>query len=171
MSESGAMDRRGFSQLTTAALLGMVAGAAAESEEAVAQPAPPPKAKVKAVDRRNLFLSEPNICRGLNVCKGKGRGDGQGGPNKCVGTSVCATVSDHTCAGNNDCRGQGACDVGDPAIYEVGYPGENTCKAKGACGVPIPIEKDHIWRQARRRFEAIIKDAGGNAGPAPRRAR
>ena len=167
MSEPASMDRRTFSQLTTAAFLGMVAGA---EEDANAQPAPL-KAKVKPVDRRNPFLVEPNICRGLNVCKGKGRGDGAGGPNQCVGMSVCATVSTHTCAGNNDCRGQGACDVGDPAIYEVGYPGENTCKAKGACGVPIPIEKDHIWRQARRRFEAIIKDAGGNAGPAPKRGR
>src|SRR5690606_24770990 len=120
MHEPPAIDRRVFHQLTTAALLGAVAGT---SEEVVAQP-PAPESKAKPVDRRNLLLLEPNICRGLNVCKGKGRGDGQGGPNRCVGMSVCATVAAHTCAGNNECRGQGACDVGDPAKYQVGYPGE-----------------------------------------------
>ena len=169
MAEPEAIDRRGFYQLTTAAFLGMIAGAAEDADAQGQKPAPAAKPKVKPVNRTNLFLMEPNICRGLNVCKGKGKGDGRGGPNKCVGMSVCATVAAHTCNGNNDCRGQGACDIGDPNVYAVGYPGENTCEGKGACGVPIPVSKDHIWKQARRRFEAIVRDAGGKAGAAPAR--
>lgn len=165
MSEpaSSEIDRRLFHQLTVAAFMGAVAGTA---DDAAAQAR---KQKDKPADRGNPMLLEPNICRGLNICKGKGRGDGLGGPNKCVGMSVCATAPAHICNGKNECRGLGACDVGDPARYQIGYPGENTCKTKGACGVPIPQEKDHIWQQARRRFEALLKDAGGNAGPAPPR--
>ena len=169
MSESNSMDRRVFHQLTAAALVGIVAGTAENAE--AQQPVGKPMDKVKGVDVSNPLLKEPNICRGLNICKGKGKGDGFGGPNKCVGMSACAIVSEHVCAGNNDCRGQGACDVGDPAKYQLNYPGENTCSGKGACGVPITPDKDHIWRQARKRFELLLKDAGGQAGPAPARRR
>lgn len=163
MDDTQAFERRTFHELTVAALLGVIAGT---SEEAEAQPR---EMQAKPVDLGNPLLREPNICRGLNACKGKGRGSATGGQNQCAGTSVCATVAAHVCSGNNNCRGQGACDQGDPAKYQVGYPGENTCKGKGACGVPIPREKDHVWQQARRRLEALIKDAGGNAGAAPPR--
>ena len=165
-SESHGVNRRGFHELAMGALAGMLAGAG--GSEAAAQPAPP---KAKRAVRANLLLQEPNICRGLNICKGKGRGDGFGGPNKCVGQSVCATAPEHVCASHNTCRGLGACDEGDPRKYQVNYPGENTCQGLGACGVPIPAKKDHIWVQARRRFVAVLEDAGGRAGPAPPRPR
>lgn len=167
MDAHESIDRRAFHQLTTAAFLGAAAGLT-ETAAVAAEPKPATK-PLKPADRGNPLLLEPNICRGLNTCKGKGRGDGRGGANQCVGTSTCALVATHICAGNNECRGQGACDVGDPAIYQINYPGENTCRGKGACGVPITADKDHIWRQARRRFEALMADIGGRAGTAPPR--
>lgn len=166
-AEVSEVDRRKFHQLTMGALAGLLAGAAGSAAEA--EGAEQAQRKPKRVVLANSLLLEPNICRGLNICKGKGRGDGAGGPNKCVGMSICATAPSHTCNGSNQCRGLGACDVGDPNEFQVGYPGENTCKGKGACGVPIPLSKDHIWQQARRRFEAVLEDAGGKAGPAPPR--
>lgn len=123
----------------------------------------------KKKDATNLLLQEPNICRGLNTCRGKGRGGYYGGPNQCAGTSICATAPQHVCAGHNQCRGLGACDEGNPAYFQVNYPGENTCKGLGACGVPVPINKDHIWRQARRRYETLMRDAGKQYGQAPPR--
>jgi hypothetical protein len=56
-----------------------------------------------------------------------------------------------------------------PGKHEINYPGENTCKGRGACGVPVPVEKDAIWRQARMRFETLMTDAGKKFGPAPPR--
>jgi hypothetical protein len=160
--------RRAFHGLAVAAVAGLLAGTS-QPNEAEANEQAPGGRKPKRVNLTSSLLLEPNICRGLNICKGKGRGDGFGGPNRCAGMSACATAPAHVCAGSNECRGLGACDVGDPVKYQVGYPGENTCKGKGACGVPIPVTKDHVWRKVRQRFECLMADAGGRAGPAPAR--
>jgi hypothetical protein len=166
--ESVEFDRRRFHELSASAFFGVLAGSmsadAAQQEGAALQGTQDGR---KPEDASNPFLYEPNICRGLNTCRGKGRGDGRGGLSACAGRSACATAPQHPCAGHNLCRGLGACDEGDPKEYEVGYPGENTCHAKGACGVPIPAKKAHVWQQARRRFEAIMADAGKKVGTAP----
>ena len=137
------LTRRDFQRLTMAAVGGLVigsgiqrlAGAAEEHNDA-------------------LLLDEPHVCRGLNACKGKGKG----GNNACAGRSECATAEAHTCAGSNACKGQGGCG-------EV--PGENACKGKGKCHVPL---EDKTWKKTRAHFEAVMKKAGKKVGPAPKKA-
>ncbi len=95
--------------LLTAAVSGILAGAAGQiqaADEAAATPA----AATDAGDK--------HACKGLNACKGKGAD----GKNACKGAGGCATVK-HDCKGKNDCKGQGA-------------GGKNECKAKGECKVP-----------------------------------
>lgn len=99
----------------------------------------------------SLLMGDKNVCRGLNICKGHGAG----GENACAGTGACATIAAHECAGNNECKGQGGCGA---------KPGENACKGMGSCAVPL---KDHAWGKARANFEAAMKAAGKEAGPAP----
>jgi hypothetical protein len=173
MSESS-LNRRNFHELIAAAIAGVIAAESVEAQQPGPQDEQPQRPgqkgpPVKKADVGNPLLQEPNVCRGLNTCKGKGRGGIEGGPNACAGTSVCATAPAHICAGHNTCRGLGACDQGTPGKHEIDYPGENTCKARGACGVPVPIEKDVIWRKARMRFETLMADAGKKFGPAPPR--
>ena len=100
------------------------------------------------------ILSEPHVCRGLNTCKGKGKG----GDNSCAGTGQCATAAAHSCHGSNACKGQGGCD---------GHPGENACKGQGACEVPL---SDKSWKQARKTFEAQLTKKGQKAGAAPKKS-
>jgi hypothetical protein len=88
-----------------------------------------------------------NACCGLNRCKGHGAGGG----NECAGMGKCATAEPHGCAGANACKGQGGEAV-------------NDCKGKGSCSVPI---KGDAWKTARSNFEAAMKKAGKEFGPAP----
>jgi len=97
-----------------------------------------------------LLLSEPHVCRGLNTCQGKGKGD-----HACAGQGACAAVEAHSCAGENACKGQGGCG---------GYPGQNTCKTAGHCAVPL---QEKTWTLARKQFEQLMKDAGKKVGGAP----
>ena len=103
------------------------------------------------VDPALLLKGDPNVCRGLNACKGKGKGS-----HSCAGQASCAAVKAHDCAGVNDCKGQGGCG---------GYPGQNTCKGHGHCAVPLGKDS---WTLARKQFEQLMKDAGKKVGAAPK---
>ena len=135
------LSRRDFSKLSLAAFSGMLMGtmsgpgcATVESEKmAVA-----------------LLLDEPHVCRGLNTCKGKGKG----GKNECAGRGSCAAV-DHACHTLNDCKGQGGCEE---------TAGRNSCKGKGNCSVPLDLG---AWKKARAAFEKAAAGAALAIGPAP----
>jgi hypothetical protein len=143
------LNRRDFGQLAAAALGGLLAGTTLVQAEEKDKEKEKPKAKDP---KKELFLQEPNVCRGLNICKGKGKG----GKNDCAGTSACATAKAHTCGGENDCAGLGGCE---------GKPGENACKGKGKCHVPLDKE---AWPKARKRFEEVMKKAEKKFGDAPK---
>ncbi len=98
------LSRRGFSTLTLAAAAGIMAG----SKVAMAQGsgAKKPAKKEFPVDPA-LLLQDPNVCRGLNTCSGKGKGE-----HTCAGQGSCATAAAHACNGMNDCKGQGGCGGG-----------------------------------------------------------
>ncbi len=122
--------RRDFEKLAVAALGGLMAGTGlgcADEKKDDKKPDDKPKN-----DKVNPLLQEPNVCRGLNICKAKGKG----GKNECAGTSACATAKSHTCGGDNTCRGLGGCGEA---------PGENKCKAMGKCHVPL---EDKAWAKA-----------------------
>ena len=140
------MDRREFHKLAAAAVGGLVAGASLAATAAEDKP------KKKDPDKP-LLLQEPNVCRGLNQCKGKGKGK----KNDCAGMGACATAKAHTCKGENDCTGLGGCGE---------KPGENKCKGMGGCAVPL---KDHAWAKARKNFEAAMTKAGKKFGDAPKK--
>ena len=133
------LSRRDFSKLTAAACGGVLLGSTliGRAADSAGQGAP-------AAD-------DKHACRGLNTCKGKGKG----GTNSCAGTGNCATVDAHSCKGENACKGQG----GD------GHAGENSCKGKGSCEVPL---KEKNWKKARKAFEAKMKEAGKTVGEAPK---
>jgi hypothetical protein len=149
------MDRRKFNRLAAAALGGIVAGAsisrAADKDEKKDKDKDEPKAKDP---KKPALLQEPHVCRGLNTCKGKGKGK----KNECAGQGDCSTAKAHTCGGDNDCRGLGGC---------KDDPGENACKGKGNCHVPL---NDEAWAKARKRFEAEAKKAEMKIGDAPKKA-
>ena len=134
-------NRRDFTRLAAAAIGGLVVGAgafAAGNED--------------KKEKKNPLLSEPHACRGLNVCKGKGKG----GKNECAGQGGCATAKAHSCKGENECRGQGGCGE---------KPGENECKAMGGCAVPMEKKP---WAKARKRFEELMAKEGKKVGEAPK---
>jgi len=135
------VSRRDFSMLAAAAVGGLVAGGnPAEAQE---------KPEI-FVDPSLLLIGDPNVCRGLNACNGKGKGS-----HACAGQGVCATVAAHSCQGQNACKGQGGCG---------GYPGQNTCKEKGHCAVPL---SEKTWAIARKQFEHLMSDVGKKVGAAP----
>lgn len=138
------LSRRGFQKLTMAAFGGLAAGAA--SSAAAQDNGDKPQVNVDPAQ----LLQEPNVCRGLNTCQGKGKGD-----HDCAGKAACTTVSSHSCAGQNECKGQGGCGA---------YPGQNTCKGEGHCAVPL---KEKAWKTARAQFEQLMKDAGKEVGDPP----
>jgi hypothetical protein len=139
------MNRRDFQKLAVAALSGAFAGARLAHADDKDDKAKPKDAN------KSVWLQEPHICRGLNTCKSKGKGDS----NDCAGQGNCATTNAHTCAGDNTCRGLGGCGED---------PGENACKGKGQCGVPL---SDKAWAKARKSFEAAMKKADKKFGDAP----
>jgi hypothetical protein len=128
------MSRRNFAMLTAAAAGGLMA-------VGVPSFAQGEKSKV-FVDPGLLLSGDKNVCKGLNTCKGKGKGD-----HDCAGKGSCATAEAHSCDGHNSCRGQGGCG---------GYPGQNTCKEKGHCAVPL---SEDSWKLAKKQLEHLQKDA------------
>lgn len=139
------VSRRNFSRLSLAAAAGMVAA----SGVAMAQKEKKKDGAAYPVDPA-LLLQDPNVCRGLNTCKGKGKGE-----HACAGLGACATVEAHACNGHNECKGQGGCG---------GYPGQNNCKEHGHCAVPLSKES---WALARKQYEHLMKDLGQKFSPAP----
>jgi hypothetical protein len=138
------LDRRDFHRLTAAALGGLAAGSVLGCTGGNSAPAPGGTAAA----------SEKHLCRGLNDCKGQGKG----GQNACRGQGACATVAEHTCAGQNECKGFGGCDE---------TAGANECKTKGQCAVPL---MDSAWDKVRKRKEAEWKEKNLEAGAAPAKA-
>ena len=99
MRESS-LDRRRFNELTAAALGGLAAGAVAGcggGDEGASGKS--------AGDGKTVAAADVHLCRGLNECKGKGKG----GDNACRGQSACATAKEHSCGGQNECKGLGGC--------------------------------------------------------------
>jgi hypothetical protein len=142
------VSRRDFNRLSLTALGGLLAGLGLAGEVT----AEDDKAPGKKDPKKPLLLQEPHVCRGLNICKAKGKG----GKNDCAGTSACATAKAHTCGGENDCAGLGGCGE---------KPGENACKGMGKCHVPLSKK---AWPKAREHFEAAMKKAGKKVGAAPK---
>ena len=174
-NSAGSLDhgRREFAKLVTAAIAGLVAGLLLRrgagppaEKEKLAEPSkdagpsaegtstsgsaelPAPPA---GTDLKLLMAGDPHVCRGLNICKAKGKDH----KNACAGQGACATAESHACNGLNDCKGQGGCD---------GTAGINSCKGKGACAVPL---KDETWPLARARFEQLAKGKHLKVGAAP----
>lgn len=137
---SSNLSRRDFGKLTAAAFGGVLLGSALISSAAEQGQHDP-----------ELLLQEKHVCRGLNTCKGKGKG----GDNSCAGMGNCALADTHACKGDNACKGQGGCGE---------YPGQNSCKGLGSCEVPL---KKKTWKTARKAFEAQMKKAGKTFGDAP----
>lgn len=156
------LDRRDFHKLTLAALGGMMAGTTigcgGNPPPGNATPTTPETATPAVTgltDEEKLIIDEPHVCRGLNSCKGLGRGK----DNDCAGLGTCASMADASCGGNNACKGQGGC--GD-------LPGMNSCEGKGACHIPL---MDHAWDKARSVFETAMKKSGKKFGAAPAKAK
>jgi hypothetical protein len=144
MSDSN-LGRRNFGRLALVATGAMVVGA----RDATAQDSKASKDDL-GVDP-SLLIAAPNACKGLNTCRGEGKGQ-----HECAGLGSCAAVAKHDCAGLNECKGTGG---------YGGYPGQNTCKGKGECGVPLKAETAKL---ARKQFEQLMKAAGKKVGPAPK---
>jgi hypothetical protein len=140
----GAIDRRDFHKLTTAALGGIAAGAVLGCQKG-GEPVmmrPPENAAAAA---------ELHLCRGLNECKGQGKSK----ENDCRGQGTCATAKEHACGGENECKGLGGC--GETV-------GANECKTKGGCHVPL---MESAWQTLRKKKEAEWAEKGLEKGEAP----
>ncbi len=140
------MNRRNFGKLALAALGGAIAGSSLINADDKKDAKKDDKKEDKKPEKKKepLLLNEPHVCRGLNTCKGKGKG----GKNECAGQGACATAKEITCKGKADCAGLGGCGE---------KPGENACKGQNGCAVPIKMEAG--WKKARTRFEEEAKKA------------
>lgn len=148
MRESS-MDRRRFNELTAAALGGLAAGAVAGcggGDDLGSAPKP--------IEGDGKGAADVHLCRGLNECKGKGKG----GKNTCRGQGACATAKEHTCSGQNECKGLGGCGEN---------VGANECKTKGGCHVPL---MDTAWDKLRKKKEEEWKGKKAEFGAAPAKA-
>lgn len=136
------IDRRRFHELTAAALGGLAAGAVigCGGKDQPADGTSDGKA-----------IADAHLCRGLNECKGKGKG----GDNACRGQGACATAKEHSCSGQNECKGLGGCGAN---------PGENSCKGKGGCAVPL---MESAWDKLRAKKEEEWKGKKEEFGTAP----
>ncbi len=143
------LSRREFSQLAVAAFGGVLAGTISGCSSEPTKPAS--EAGKSAAPAAPHAVADGHACRGLNTCKGKGKG----GENECAGTGACATFAAHTCGGENECKGQGGCGA---------EPLTNECKGQGHCAIPL---MDHAWEKARKGLEESQKAAGKEIGAAP----
>ena len=148
MSKSD-LSRREFSQLAVAAFGGVLAGTLAGCGTEPTKPSAETKKPDSTVAKQEVV--DGHGCRGLNACKGKGKG----GENECAGTGACATFAAHECGEHNECKGQGGCGES---------PLTNECKGKGHCAIPL---MDHAWDKARKGLEDSMKAAGKEVGAAP----
>ncbi|MDX1948018.1 MAG: hypothetical protein SFU86_21645 [Pirellulaceae bacterium] len=136
------LNRRDFDKLTAAALGGLAAGSLLGCSRGASAPAPP---------GTTAAVGDKHLCRGLNECKGQGKG----GANDCRGQGACATVAGQECGGHNECKGLGGC--GDTA-------GANACKGQGGCAVPLMTS---AWEKVRKRKEAEWSTGQKAFGVAP----
>lgn len=139
------LDRRDFNRLSAVALVGMLGGVS------IGCAGGETKTDVAASGEVEAKTAEFHLCRGLNECKGQGKG----GDNECAGAGACSSLEAHACGGHNECKGQGGCGK------EVGT---NECKGKGGCAIPL---MEGAWDGAREKFEAKMKEAGKEVMPAP----
>ena len=101
--------------ITSAAMAGLLAGAAQQAR-AMTSTAAPQGGKTylgKSVGD-GIRLLEKNECKGKSGCGGSAAGK-------------------HDCKGKNDCKGQGGC-----ATSENSCKGKNECKGKGGCNTNAP---------------------------------
>jgi hypothetical protein len=139
------VSRRRF--FTVAAIGGLMAGTINAQDKKPEEK----KKDEKKIDPERM-MGDKHTCRGLNTCKGKGKG----GDNACAGQGKCAIAEAHSCHGKNACKGQGGC--GESAA-------QNACKGTGECAVPL---KGKTWEKARKTFEGVMKKAGKTVGAAPK---
>ena len=144
-----AMTRRDLHKLTAAALGGLAAGALAGCRS---EPAATPQGG--SGDTTVAANPDVHLCRGLNDCKGKGKG----GANECRGQGACATAKEHGCGGQNECKGLGGCGA---------TAGENDCKGQGGCHVPL---MEDAWTKLRTKVETEWKAKELEFGDAPAEA-
>jgi hypothetical protein len=143
------IDRRDFHKLTAAALSGLAAGAVLGCG---GQTAAPPAAADPASDpSRAVAAADVHLCRGLNECKGKGKG----GDNACRGQGACATAKEHACGGQNECKGLGGCGEN---------VGANACRGQGGCHVPL---MEGAWETLRTKKKAEWAEKQLAAGEPP----
>jgi hypothetical protein len=144
MNEEMGLSRRDFGKLSMAVFGGVLLGTTLSGQGA------------ESSDKHDPahLLQDKHVCRGLNTCKGKGKG----GDNSCAGTGNCAMAEAHSCKGDNACKGQGGCGE---------YAGQNSCKGQGSCEVPL---SEKTWKSARKAFEAQMKKNGKTFGAAPKKA-
>jgi len=144
MNKEMGLSRRDFGKLSMAVFGGVLLGTTLAGQGAESSDKHDP----------DLLLQDKHVCRGLNTCKGKGKG----GDNSCAGTGNCAMAEAHSCKGDNACKGQGGCGE---------YAGQNSCKGQGSCEVPL---SEKTWKSARKAFEAQMKKKGKTFGAAPKKA-
>ncbi len=144
------LDRRDFHKLTSAALGGLAAGSILGCG---GKSGGGPMAKAPAEDEV-LAKADVHLCRGLNECKGQGKG----GENSCRGQGACATAKEHSCGGQNECKGLGGC--GETV-------GANECKTHGGCHVPL---MESAWETLRKKKEAEWTERKVEVGAAPAKA-
>ncbi len=147
------LTRRDFTKLSLAALAGATVGCSKQKAGGEAH-ASPKAGALKDVKSGLPILNEPHVCRGLNACKGLGKGS----KNTCAGQGTCASAKAHGCGGQNACKGQGGCGK---------LPGQNACKGKGGCAVPMSMEP--AWKKARAALEAAANTYKFTLGPAPKK--
>lgn len=151
MDQRADLHRRDFGKLAGAALAGIAAANAVGCGPSATPPVEAPVANADAPAAATDTKLALHLCRGLNECKGQGRG----GDNDCAGKGNCATVAEHVCGGQNECKGWGGCG---------GSPAENDCKGLGHCAVPL---MDSAWKKVRQKFEKQMADKGQTVSPAP----
>lgn len=143
------VNRRDFNRLTVAAMGGLMAGsfAGCGGDKTGKTEAKTGENAEGQGGENNVDLSAwtgKHVCRGLNACKGQGKG----GKNACAGQGECATVEHHSCGGQNTCKNLGGC--GDTAA-------SNDCKGQGGCHVPL---MKSAYETAYKKFKADMEAAG-----------
>jgi hypothetical protein len=143
------VNRREFHKLTAAAMGGLMAGsfvgcAKKKGEEAAGKTENQGGEAPAGEDAALAAWTGKHVCRGLNACKGEGKGSN----NECAGKGECATVEPHSCGGLNTCKNLGGC--GETA-------GQNSCKGEGGCQVPL---MESAYATAYKKFKADMEKAG-----------
>jgi hypothetical protein len=149
------LDRRDFHRLTAAALSGLAAGGLIGCNKAPQESNATAEGGSAATGDAQLVKADVHLCRGLNDCKGLGKGE----KNECRGQGTCATAKEHSCGGQNDCKGLGGC--GETV-------GKNDCKGQGGCHVPL---MEGAWKTLRERKESEWKEKNLPVGAAPEPAK